>query len=88
MLIASLMLSTEDVGSTKTCSSNLSAGRADDCELRSKRDSVRFGGAERGSIFEELVLSGVVLGGKGLVTCAEDFRKQAGMAINFRLRSI
>ena len=79
MLIASLLvLLTTDVGSTKTCISNLSWGRAVDCELRSKyEDSVRFGGAEPESIFGELVLS-VLVPGKGAVACADGFRKKAG----------
>ena len=89
MLITSLVLSTEDVGSTKTCSSNLSWGRANDCGLRSKcGDSMMFGGAEPESIFGELVFSVLTLGGKGPVACADVFRKKAGRAVDFDLRDI
>jgi len=90
MLIASLMvLSTEDVGSTKTCSSNLSWGGADDCELWSNcGDSLPFGGAEPESILGELVFSALAPGSKGLVACAGVFRKKAGRAVNFDLRDI
>ena len=59
-------------------------GRADDCELRSKR--VRFvGGAELTSIFGEFVLSALTPGGKGPVAGADLFPKNA---VNFDLRDI
>ena len=83
-IVSLLVLSTEDVGSIKSCSSNLSGGRADDCELRSKR--VRFvGGAELTSIFGEFVLSALTPGGKGPVAGADLFPKNA---VNFDLRDI
>ena len=87
MLITSLLvLSIEGIGSTKTCNSSLSSRGVDDNALRSeRRDSITFGGAESESIFRELLLSALALGGKGLVACAGASRKKVGRVRNLDL---